>query len=154
MIFLGEKVVVPQQLQALEKKLLNENNFNLLASDMIGFSRSLKDYRNAECTLKKYPQKLPTASVVISFNNEQRSTLLRTVWSVINRSPKELISEIILVDDASDNDFLQNTLATYVKGLPIKTLVVQSAKRIGHVRARLYGVRKATVCIILHFTLF
>lgn len=45
---------------------------------------------------------MPKASVVIVFVNEGWSTLMRTVHSVINTSPPELLEEIIMVDDYSN----------------------------------------------------
>ena len=55
------------------------------------------------CLKMKYPKRLPSTSVVVIFHNEARSTILRTVHSVINRSPTSLLKDIILVDDASDH---------------------------------------------------
>lgn len=45
---------------------------------------------------------LPSASIVICFFNEALSALLRTVHSVLDRTPAYLLHEIILVDDHSE----------------------------------------------------
>ena len=53
------------------------------------------------CKNKLYPLKLLNASVVIPFHNEHWTTLLRSVHSLINRTPPELLHEIVLADDFS-----------------------------------------------------
>jgi Glycosyl transferase family 2 len=55
------------------------------------------------------------------FHNEAWTTLLRTIWSVITRSPRPLLKEIILVDDASERDYLGEKLEDYVKTLSVST---------------------------------
>ncbi|KAF6275988.1 polypeptide N-acetylgalactosaminyltransferase 11 [Rhinolophus ferrumequinum] len=76
--------------------------FNMLISNRLGSHRDVPDTRNAACKDKTYPVDLPVASVVICFYNEALSALLRTVQSVLDRTPARLLHEILLVDDDSD----------------------------------------------------
>lgn len=54
------------------------------------------------CVENKYNDDLPDTSVVVCFHNEAWSVLLRTVHSIVERTPDKLLKEIILVDDFSD----------------------------------------------------
>ncbi|XP_012944657.1 polypeptide N-acetylgalactosaminyltransferase 1 isoform X2 [Aplysia californica] len=137
----GKPVKVPADREAEAKETFKINQFNLVASEMMALNRSLPDYRMDECRRKKYPplRSLPKTSIVIVFHNEAWSTLLRTVHSIIDRSPNELLEEILLVDDASEKEHLGRKLEDYVAKLPVSVKVVRTGKRIGLIRARLKG---------------
>uniref|UniRef100_A0A8C3FBQ9 Glycosyltransferase 2-like domain-containing protein n=2 Tax=Durocryptodira TaxID=1579337 RepID=A0A8C3FBQ9_CHRPI len=84
-----------------------ENGFNILVSNNIALERSLPDIRHPNCKHKVYLEKLPNTSIIIPFHNEGWTSLLRTIYSIINRTPDILIAEIILVDDFSDRGKIQ-----------------------------------------------
>ncbi|XP_059146654.1 polypeptide N-acetylgalactosaminyltransferase 13-like isoform X2 [Physella acuta] len=137
----GTAVKIPPEREAEAKDTFKINQFNLVASDLMALNRSLPDYRMTECKRKKYPpiKMLPKTSIVIVFHNEAWSTLLRTVHSIIDRSPHELVEEILLVDDASEKEHLGKKLEDYIATLPVPVKVIRTGSRVGLIRARLKG---------------
>lgn len=138
----GGAVQVPDELKELKDKRFKENQFNVMASEMISVNRTLPDIRSDKCKANAgdyVDMKLPKTSIVIVFHNEAWTTLLRTLHSVCNRSPLHLIEEIILVDDMSDKDYLKGPLDLYLKRFPVSIRIIHLTERSGLIRARLVG---------------
>ncbi|XP_030372238.1 N-acetylgalactosaminyltransferase 6-like [Scaptodrosophila lebanonensis] len=132
-----------------EGRLFAKNKLNALLSDYISVNRSVPDGRLPECKKKLYPKNLPMVSIIICFFNEHRSVLLRSVHSLFNRTPPELLKEIILVDDFSDLKDLHESLDQYVAQHFTKVRVLHLPQRAGLVRARLAGARNATAEVLV-----
>ncbi|CAG9792236.1 unnamed protein product [Diatraea saccharalis] len=145
----GKPASLPKTDGALEEKLYSVNGFNGALSDKIPLNRSLPDIRHPGCRKKKYIESLPTVSVVVPFHNEHWTTLLRTAFSVLYRSPEHLIKEIFLVDDASTKEFLKKDLDDYLSKHMPKVKVVRVANRSGLITARLAGAKLATSDVLV-----
>lgn len=77
------------------------------------------------------------------------SVLMRSVHSLINRSPPELLKEIILVDDFSDRDYLFKPLEDYIAEHFTKVRIVRLPRRTGLIGARSAGARNATAEVLI-----
>lgn len=154
---------------ASTKQINDTHGYNGYLSDKIALNRSLKDLRPKQyvlacldygmakinvlnsffinshfrCIYEKYSSELPMVSVIIIFHNEHLSTLLRTCYSVLNRTPDKLLTEIILVDDASTIPDLGNDLTVYIRtSLPMVKLI-RLEQRSGLIKARVVGAKAA-----------
>ncbi|VDM27308.1 unnamed protein product [Toxocara canis] len=145
---MGEPVNVDLDLPEV-RRAMNEFGFNTYVSEMISLNRSVPDVRMEECKYWHYPEDLPTASVVIVFHNEGWSPLMRTVHSVLLRSPPYLIKEIILVDDFSDKGHLKDRLDKYIKQFNGKVKVVRNSEREGLIRTRSIGAEHASGDVVI-----
>lgn len=85
------------------------------------------------------------------FFNEDISTLIRSVNTVIKRTPVKLLKQIVLVDDASDLPELQGELETKLNKLDSnhKLKIIRNDKREGLIRSRVFGSRKATGDVLI-----
>jgi hypothetical protein len=91
----------------LEEASFKVNFFNDYRSSKLPLNRSIPDTRVPECARIHYDlAALPQMSVIICFVDETWSALLRTVTSVVDRTPRSVLAEIILLDDGSTRAWL------------------------------------------------
>lgn len=102
----GAPVILPSKMEPELERMLNKSRekcqINEFVANLIPLDRELPDIRTEYCKNMTYSEKLPMASVIMVFHNEALSMILRTVYSILNRSPEHLLKEIILIDDCSD----------------------------------------------------
>ncbi|XP_059160755.1 N-acetylgalactosaminyltransferase 4-like [Physella acuta] len=120
--------------------------YNARLSDVISVKRSLEDARSDVCKKQKFLADIPrnSVSIISVFYNERLSTVLRTVHSVMSRSPAILIRELVLVDDASSDVELKKPLDDYVSQHFPKVKILRLRQRSGLIRARMYGADVTT----------
>nr|CAD7460016.1 unnamed protein product [Timema tahoe] len=120
---------------------------------------NLQPLKRHKCKTVTYPEQLPTASIVVCFYNEHFNTLMRTVHSVVDRTPPNLLHEVILVDDFSDigewslkallpcvvPDGLHEEIKTYIaSNFMEKVILLRTQRREGLIRARMFGAKAAS----------
>ena len=118
-------------------------SYNSTIGNALPVNRDRWDTREPRCAelLEKIDtSQLLKVDVVIPFHNEQLSTLLRTINSLLNRTPPRLLQTIILVDDFSDKDksCMQEELEmSLITKRNVK--LVRTVKREGSTKTRLIG---------------
>lgn len=135
------KTYVKKDIQDGDKKdPLNRFGIHLLNSVDLGVNRTIRRTRPDACGLKDWKKlgTLPRATVIITYRDEPRSTLLRTVVSVIEQSPSDLLEEIILIDDNNEDATIGSELSSIAK-----VRVLRNEKREGLIRSRIIGTKAA-----------
>ncbi|ESP04279.1 hypothetical protein LOTGIDRAFT_170979 [Lottia gigantea] len=83
--------------------------------NLVSVRRNLPDPRIQDCKDISYPKDLPKTSIIMCFHDEAWTSLLRSVHSIIDRTPPRLVEEIILVDDNSTYGWLEPLLEPIMK---------------------------------------
>ncbi|CAN9498720.1 unnamed protein product [Ophioblennius macclurei] len=131
--------------------------YNAFLSDQMPLDRELQDTRDPRCLLrmKEYPEELPSVSVILIYVNEALSIIKRAIRSIITRTPRRLLHEIILVDDCSTYIDLGIQLDDYVdlihKERPGLIKKVRHEKQMGLSQARISGWKAATADVVAVF---
>ncbi|XP_023307673.2 polypeptide N-acetylgalactosaminyltransferase 8 [Lucilia cuprina] len=123
------------------KKRSQLTGFNVELSESLPLQRLIPDTRHKSCKTELYPADLPSCSIIIIYHNEQATVLLRTLYTIINQTPDELLKEIILVDDFSEpNKEIDRHIESQ---FPELVKIIHLSQREGLIRARLKGAKEA-----------
>ncbi|XP_034529060.1 probable polypeptide N-acetylgalactosaminyltransferase 8 [Notolabrus celidotus] len=146
----GNDLSEEEQMEA--EKLFQSYGYNVFLSDRLPLNRVIPDTRPKRCAEKKYPKDLPSISVILIYLNEALSIIKRAIRSIIDRTPAQLLTEIILVDDHSSNENLMEKLDQYIysihKERPGLVKRVRHSEQLGLTQARLSGWKVAVGDVI------
>ncbi|XP_051884813.1 polypeptide N-acetylgalactosaminyltransferase 18-like [Pristis pectinata] len=146
---------LPVETRRIAWKKFQYYGYNSYLSDQLPLDRPIPDLRPDGCRNLSYPANLPQISVVFIFVNEASSVILRSMHSVMSKTPAHLLKEIVLVDDNSNNDELRQDLGPYVEEVngrrPGFIKVVRHVRQEGLIRSRISGWRAATAPVVALF---
>lgn len=110
----------------------------MLASDKLGAHRNPGKLADERCEKQNWDTKLK-ASIIVIFHNEAFSTLVRMINTIVANTPAELLKEIVLYDDASEEDVqILPHVEEYAKlaGWKVKLVTKREDERQGLIRAK------------------
>ncbi|XP_077809441.1 putative polypeptide N-acetylgalactosaminyltransferase 8 isoform X3 [Macaca mulatta] len=146
----GEDLSEAQQKKAQD--LFRKFGYNAYLSNQLPLNRTIPDTRDYRCLQKTYPSQLPSLSVILIFMNEALSIIQRAITSIINRTPSQLLKEIILVDDFSSNGelkvHLDEKIKLYNQKYPGLLKIIRHPERKGLAQARNTGWEAATADVV------
>lgn len=130
-LFKGWGKSLSEEDQREAETLFKKYGYNVFLSDRLPLDRTLPDTREPRyeppcscafyglqntliwslsvvmcmnrCSEKRYPKDLPSLSVVLIYLDEALSVIKRALRSIVNRTPKDILKEIVMVDDNSSN---------------------------------------------------
>ncbi|XP_028821232.1 probable polypeptide N-acetylgalactosaminyltransferase 8, partial [Denticeps clupeoides] len=147
-LFQNWRASLSEQEQREAEALFQRFGYNVYLSDRLALDRALPDTRPAGCSRARYPAALPSLSVVLIYLTEALSVIQRAVTSVVNRTPPHLLRDIVLVDDHSDNEDLQDKLDDFIQSIHVNRpgllKKVRHSQTLGLAQARLTGWKAAT----------
>ena len=146
----------------LHSRAFSKYDFNEFASRKVGKSRQSgwPNTRSGKCPDWDAQRALgheqfqkvvmERTSVIICFVNEEWFALWRTINSVIDMSPPELLLEIVLVDDGSDAPEMGEPLKKAIRAHPAYHLLklYRTGSRTGLIKARLFGAERAEASVL------
>ncbi|KAG7523557.1 putative polypeptide N-acetylgalactosaminyltransferase 8 [Solea senegalensis] len=147
----GHNLSEADQKEALA--LFKMYGYNAFLSDRLPLDRPLPETREPGCLKRTYPKDLPSLAVVLIYLDEALSVIKRALCSIINRTPKNILKEIIMVDDNSSKENLKGDLDMYVKSLEqenptLNITRLRHNKQRGLSYARVSGLRAATADVV------
>ena len=143
-----DKVQFGSQIKKVAGEHFNtREGFNESSIDSIPIVRhDSPDMRDPKCKKITYPRSETKVSVVITFNNELLSLVLRSLYSILLAIPQHNFHEIILIDDGSnltEYSDLQEIRAI-IDSFTVNTRYLRFEENRGLIFSRLFGCKMAT----------